>query len=594
MAQSLHHSLRADDRPKVVAFIRVSTEGQAADGRGGMDRQREVVKRILSRENLTCLHTYELIDTSGSDVWAHPSMKEVLGLLLDRKIAGVVSADLDRILRPTTSEGFSILEVFRETNAKIYAGDQTYDFRTKDGVLFSSIRGAIAGFELSLIKERQQGAMEAIRKAGGCPTNHLTFPTGIGYDRKAGAWHYTSEISKVKELFRLYEEGVRNYSELGRRVNMGPATVKVILRNPVYTGERVLSQKRGAKRVSASGKIYRQKVGRPDEDIIRVKILEGIISAECFKRVQTEMKRTAFNHLDRLKNSGTVNLGAGLLVCGHCGNPLFYVSGRQAGQRTKRSGFVQCKSRHYVYKQRMGGCKQANLRTPDVEQAIQALGTMLLSKPSNIEKILAGSAARKREKVYELPASATPSAKADELKKRDVRVLAAYEGGAISLEELREKREAIRKEMAFLAQLETRAVQPKLADHWRLVRAAIKGAARFPKLNDKHLQKRILNELLDEVHVRDQEIVSFRFKETVLPELTTGGTILLPNPLIIGTKEEALPAGFRRCIKCSAVKADSEFYKQLNSCDPCRKAADRARFIKRREESRQIKAGPSP
>lgn len=569
--------------PRVVSLVRVSTEGQAAEGRAGLERQREVIRRTIKAKNLYCVAHHELIDVSGTSVASHPVIKGIFRAILDGTISGVLVADLDRLFRPDEPQSFAVLQVFKDMGAKIYSGDGEYDLSTKDGLLFSSIRGAIAGFELGLIKERLQGAKEAKRKAGKCPSGPQTLPLGIGYDRKSEQWQYTPEIGRVIELFRLFDrEGILNYCELGRRTGIHHATVRSILRNPLYTGWRVIDKKRGAKRVSRTGKHYRSKIARGPEDVIRTKVLDGVITEECFARVQAEMSRTKFNHVTRLENCKSVNLGAGLLLCARCGNPIFYISGKR--ERGMRHGWVQCKANHYAYKKRLGGCPQRHLRSDHMDETITLLATEVLRTPRHLECIIRASLEKARSSVIQIAPPISQDAQTTELARRDMRLVKAYEDGVLTLDEFRTRREAIRKEREALSRSLTPS-KPQTPDGLAtLARLVVKAAMRFPKTKDPMVRKKIIAEIFAEIHVRDRQVIGFRFRESFFGEaqLPEGSSIMLSTPLPVGDQPEQLPEGIRRCIRCGEAKPVSSFYRRLNRCDCCRRVEEHDRYIRRK------------
>ncbi|GEP40919.1 hypothetical protein BGE01nite_02100 [Brevifollis gellanilyticus] len=569
---------------------------QAGETRAGLARQREVIRLAVGAKGLHCLEVVEL-HVSGTVAASHPDMLRIYSMISSGMIKGVVVADLDRLFRPDEPQSFAALQIFRDMGAKIYAGDTEYDLTTANGLLYSSIRSAIAGFELSLIKERMQGAKEAKRRAGKCPSSAVTMPLGIGYDRKEEKWHYTPDISSVKLLFERFDAGgVRNYSQLGREVGLCSASVKCILRNPIYTGWRVIDKKRGAKRKSVSGKLYRVKVARAESEVIRLKVLDGIISEECFQRVQAEMAITKFNFINEFRSNDTVNIGTGIAFCGCCGRPLYCVSGK-CNEVRKKAGYYQCKAQHYSYKAQLGGCKQRNLNRDDLDEAIIKLASTILRSEEHLTSLLAESFQRSSEVVTPFAQVAPPSAQLDELSKRDKRLLEAYEAGAISVDELRQKREAIRQKRAAVEQA-TRSSSSKDKDELKaMARLVIKGARRFKALDDKGQKKKIIHELFSEIHVRHNQLVSFRFRPVALtaasPESAASTTILLPKPIQVGKEQATLPPGQRRCITCDEVKAQQEFYRNLNRCNPCRSKQERMRHEKRRAKAKSKQASPN-
>jgi DNA invertase Pin-like site-specific DNA recombinase len=574
----------------VVELLRVSTQEQAAETRAGLARQKEVNRRTIQAKGLNCIETVEL-HVSGTVAPSHPEMLRVFSMISNGTIKGVVCSDLDRLFRPDQPSSYATLQIFQDMGAKIYAGDVEYDLTTSNGLLQSAIRSAISGFELSLIKERMIGAKEARRRAGKCPSNRLTLPLGVGYDRATDAWHYTPEIAKVKLLFQMFDEqGIRNYSELGRHVGLGNAGVKVVLRNPIYTGWRVIDKKRGGtKRTSKSGKMYRVKVARAEEDVIRVKVLEPIISEECFERVQREMEQTRFNFVTKYRSNDRVNLGTGLAVCGVCGESLFAVSGKKDKGAGPKPGFYQCKANYYLYRKRLGGCKQRHLRNDHLDQAIVELGRQVLTNTQTLARILESSARKTNEVIKPFCAVVDPSQQVADLGRRDRRLLDAYEAGAITIDELKAKREAIRREKAALEKAAAPKTAPTKDEFLKTARLVVKAAHRFGSLTDKHQQKAILSELLQEVHVRQNQISSLKFRAAAIAgpgDVGATETILLPKPIWVGPPPDDLPPQHKRCIKCSEVKPIREFYRGLNRCNPCRIAADRERHARRRAKNK--------
>ncbi|MDZ4287154.1 MAG: recombinase family protein [Prosthecobacter sp.] len=407
-------------------------------------------------------------------------------------------------------------------------------------------------------------------------------PFGVGYDRKKQTWHYTPEIGLVKEMFELYDQqGIRSYAEIARRTGVKDSAIKIILRNEIYTGWRVFNEKRGPKRVSASGRIYRSKVARCEGEIIRNKVLDGIVTVECFERVQRELAIVTFNHLERLRENDVVNIGAGILFCGQCGRPLLCVAGRG-----EKSGYYHCKANHHRYKPQLGGCKQRNLKSGEVDAAVVELTSTILSNPARLTQILEASAKKSKEVITPFSKVAESSAQLSELAKRDRRILDAYELGAISVDELRSKREAIRREKASLVKVSADKPSTDRSEFLKMARVVVKAAHRFSALADRRTQKAIVHELLAEAHVRDSCVVSFRLRPSLLigakSEEISNSIVLLPEPIVIGKPPDILPAGHRRCIKCSEVKPVAQFYRNLNRCNPCRHSDQRQRDLRQK------------
>lgn len=568
--------LNPSNKRRVVGLIRVSTSDQARDDRGGIPRQRSILERTIAQKNLDCIRIYEISDVSGTQVLANSDIQEILQLVATGVATGLVVADLDRLFRPENPSDFAVLQAFKDTGAIIYSGDIEYHLDQKDSALFANIRSAISGFELQLIKERQQGAKEAKRRLGKCPNSYLTLPYGVSFDRETEKWRYNDNIAKVTELFRLYDqEGVQNYSELGRRTGMLNVTIRNILRNPIYTGWRIIDQKRGEKLISKTGRTYRRKVDRKPDEVIRVRVIDTpAISQECFDRVQASMARVRFNHLERRKKDAVHNLGTGVGRCGYCGEILYCSSGKRQKGKT-RQAYYCCKANNYQYRERFGGCKQQNIRQSELDELIETFTIKTLSDPDTLTSIVIDSLQRSNEIISPFP-SANLDVQLAGLKKRERRLLDAYEEGEISLAELRSRRAVLKFEAASIKQREQANDRKPTLDLEAFVRLIVRGAVRLKRMSNPGEKKAIILSLFEEIYFKDQSITAFKLRHDVpLPGLSDAAAkapIQLEQPFALQVaRAEILPAGHKRCSCCKVIHPEDAFFKGRGQCKGCMK-----------------------
>ena len=66
------------EKKKVIGIIRVSTDQQAEDDRGGMPRQRAVIERTIDVQGLDCIEIIELAGVSGTEVRSDPRVQRIL------------------------------------------------------------------------------------------------------------------------------------------------------------------------------------------------------------------------------------------------------------------------------------------------------------------------------------------------------------------------------------------------------------------------------------------------------------------------------------------------------------------------------------
>ena len=96
----------------VVALVRVSSEEQAAEGLGGIERQLRDIASIAAREGLNIAHTFRLEGVSGSTVQLHPQFKAMLQAVAKRDCAGLVISSPDRLMRCSDLSDLAALAVF--------------------------------------------------------------------------------------------------------------------------------------------------------------------------------------------------------------------------------------------------------------------------------------------------------------------------------------------------------------------------------------------------------------------------------------------------------------------------------------------------
>jgi site-specific DNA recombinase len=329
-------------KKNVIELIRVSTEEQAAEDRAGIPAQREINRRTARAYDLNIIKTIEVVDVSGSSVLLSPEVQELLRVIECPDIVGVVAKEFSRLIRPEKFTDYALLQHFIDTNTILYLPDGPIDLASKLGRFFGTIRAAIAGLERREIVERMQDAKESMRRAGKHPGSSITLPYGVGYS-KEGGWYYTAEAEKVKRTFALFLSGQRSYTEISKLLNLPRTDIRFILSNPVYTGWRIYDQKRDP---SAAGyrprpdgrQGDRRKIKRDPDEVIRVKVLEPLVSEEEFARVSQLIELKRRKHWRVRAETPARYTYNGFLICGDCRSLLY--------THTSKHDFYICKSRN--------------------------------------------------------------------------------------------------------------------------------------------------------------------------------------------------------------------------------------------------------
>jgi DNA invertase Pin-like site-specific DNA recombinase len=514
-----------EKKADVAALLRVSTAEQAGVDRAGLERQRQVIQRTIASRNLNCVREIELSDVSGTNVRNCPEVLEILNDIRDRKIQGVVVADLYRLVIPADIGDFVLLQVFQDTGAIIYSGDQAIDLSSDSGYLMGGLQALLAGHELRLIKKRMQGGKEVKRRQGKCPGSKITLPTGVGYDRATEKYYYTDAISKVVEAFRLMDEdGLRNITEIARRVGLVNRTLANLLRNPIFIGYRVYLQKRGAKYPSRNGRQSdRKKMFRAENEIIRIKVIdEPVISPERFERVQHVLNSVKHVWSSKYVKGKATNLGVGVVRCGICGDILYCSSGKRAG-RQRTHGYYSCRRNYYLYKGKTGGCELPNLRQADVDTALTECVTEQLTNPSIVKELVRIAVGRIQGQADSAEsANDRKQQRIAELNRKLTRLLSGYEDGAIDLPTYRQRKQQLEGDIRLLETSPSSSAQPKAAivDTQRMKRSLVRGAVAFARASSPELKRSALRRLFSEITISSKGVEGFRF----MPQFHAYGT----------------------------------------------------------------------
>jgi site-specific DNA recombinase len=312
---------------RVIQLLRVSTEGQAADDKAGLAAQRAVTQRTAATYGLEIVRTIEMSDVSGTAVLGSPEMQELLRLIESPDIHGVIAREFSRLMRPENFKDYELLQAFVDTHTMLYLPDGPIDFSSSMGGFIGLIRAGMARIERREILARMNDAKEAMRLAGRNTGGRSILPFGVDYSDEHG-WSYTSEAEKVRAAFDLVRTSSLPYAQIARRLNMPRTNLRFILQNPIYMGIRQYDQRRdpspaGYTPGNDGRQGHRRKIARAPEEIIRCKVMDGLVSQEDFQTVQQILNsKAARERTVRTKNASRY-LFNGFLYCGVCDSPMY-------------------------------------------------------------------------------------------------------------------------------------------------------------------------------------------------------------------------------------------------------------------------------
>lgn len=327
---------------RVVELLRVSTETQAAENRAGLPAQHSTNLRTCAAFGLEIVEAVEIVE-SGAEVARSPEMARALDAITSRRAQGILLAEYSRLFRPDRWSDLIVLQTLADHNAPIYLPSGPIDLQSELGFVQATINNLLAAMERRRIRERMDRGKEEHRRRGAHVAGGVGIPYGLEYT-KEGGWRWTKDAALVRELFRRFLAGERNYDALARTAGFARSTTKFLLMNEVYTGWRVYDERRD---LSAGGKYAtgrdRRTVLRRPEEVIRVRLpLEPLVSQEEFALVQELIRAKAGT---RVRRSLTEEfLYRGFLTCGGCDLPVYTKTTAATGKPQKY--FYQCKSRN--------------------------------------------------------------------------------------------------------------------------------------------------------------------------------------------------------------------------------------------------------
>ena len=478
---------------KVIELIRVSTESQAQDDRASIPAQRAINRRTAEVYGLEIVKTIELVNVSGAAVLRTPEMQTLLKLIEDPQINGVVVREFSRVMRPDNFGDFVLFQAFQDTGTMLYLPDGPLDLNSKTGKLVAGLRAIIAGNELAEIRERVWAAKEEKRKSGKLAQGSMCLPFGVGYHEAEG-FFYMPAAERVREAFRLFLSGEHSYVKLAEMVGVTPRGMHMIMRNPIWTGWRVIDKKRdtspASRRVSAGGRQGdRPKIKRDASEIIRVKVIaRPLVSEDEFRRVQQIMDTKSRLHWRSRPGGGQAFTYGGFLVCSECRSLIY---GKLCGQYH----YYVCKARALRSESR---CLSVTMRRDRLEEKLDGIFGLRLTDRDFLKSLIF-----QLEKKYDSAAIrcriAGLEGEVRKLRQKRERILDAFFEGVLTREERDARLASLDKQMKFAEEMLMRET-PMPALSAREMASAFSPLFDWPVLG-REGKRRILAATVPEIHV---------------------------------------------------------------------------------------------
>lgn len=158
----------------VRAYVRVSTDSQAASGHG-LAAQRATISAEADRRGWQDVAWYVDGGYSGKDL-DRPAMADLLGEV--RRGDVLVIAKLDRLSR-SLSDFAALMERAQRQRWNVIALDLGIDLSTPNGEFMASVLAAMARWERRIIGQRTREGMAAARAKGVLPGRRSALPVEV-------------------------------------------------------------------------------------------------------------------------------------------------------------------------------------------------------------------------------------------------------------------------------------------------------------------------------------------------------------------------------------------------------------------------------
>lgn len=466
---------------RVLELVRVSTVGQASDEHASIESQRTLNRRTADQYGLTIVRSIEMAGVSGTSVLLAPEMQEMIRLMGDPEIHGVVAREFSRLMRPENYADYALLQVFVDNNCMLYLPDGPIDFASNDGRLVGTLKASIAGNVRREMLKAAWESREEKRRRGELAQSRVCLPFGV--DNKKDKWWYTADSERVREAFRLVLAGETSYFSIGKQVDIEPQSLRYMLRNPIYTGWRIVDKKRD---MTSAGKYPtkdgrqgdRRKIKRAPDEVIKVQVMEPLVSESDFALVQQILGMKQSRHWRTTPGFEHRYTYMGYLKCTCQGKVYTKLRGRD----------------YYICKDR---CGAHHMQRAILDPALDKF----------FAKKLPNSAFLKRIAKTRRPEPANTDALAKQIEslgaKRE-RILEAYFEGVISSAERDKKIADVEREKQVFSDLLSRDKPAQKIDAQALAKQ-FKVFAQFDLLN-REQKRRILNTITPEIVVANYHI----------------------------------------------------------------------------------------
>lgn len=421
----------------VAALLRVSSEAQAADDRGGLPRQEQAVANASRVHGLRVIYTARLEGVSGNRVAATREWVEIRRLLETKAIRGVVADSVDRLCRASELD-LGVLADLQKHNATLFTPGEARAMGGSGDALIAGIMALIGGRERAEIARRSKAAKEALRRQGRWTESNARLPFGVQYDKATHTWIYTDEVQQVVAAARRYASGSASVRQIALELGWNINSLRNRLLHPLYRGWMVCDSRW---EILADGS--RRRVPRAPEDVIKVKVFEEPAFDEELQDAIDRRMRDQARRYAKADDGNQVDKHylRGVLFCARCGARLDTLTQNRVRVDGTRHRRYRCAGaqRRRIPQNALPPCQAGGVGADELHfAAVEVVSLVMPWDADELGRLVQGDAVAEQE-AAELEAQRA-RARVDRLTKRRGRLVDLHLDGALTREEFDSRR----------------------------------------------------------------------------------------------------------------------------------------------------------
>lgn len=223
-----------------VGYVRVSTEGQAADG-VSLEAQQAKIEAYCELNNMELLGVHVDAGISGKRADNRPELQKALETVCKGKANALVVYKLDRLAR-NTIDALEIAQTIEKCNGSLHSITEKLDTGSAMGRFFYSLLASLAEMERGMIAERTAAA-HAHKRSKGEATGHAPFgwklcADGVKLKRDGEEQETLRIIAGLQSKGLSQRKIVDELNRLGRKTKQGKQWQRINLRSVLDTLER--------------------------------------------------------------------------------------------------------------------------------------------------------------------------------------------------------------------------------------------------------------------------------------------------------------------------------------------------------------------